>query len=144
MTDADGDVSTATVTLNVASVDDLPVAKADTFAATEDTVLNGSVAGNDTLSGDGGNVFALGTGAAHGTVTVNADGTFTYTPSANYNGPDSFTYTLTDADGDVSTATVTLNVGAVDDLPIAVNDTFVASEDSAISGILGSNYSFLE
>ncbi|HMX39807.1 MAG TPA: SdrD B-like domain-containing protein, partial [Saprospiraceae bacterium] len=50
LTDADGDVSTATVTLNVASVDDLPVAKADTFAATEDTVLNGSVAGNDTLS----------------------------------------------------------------------------------------------
>ena len=53
------------------------MAKNDTFAATEDTVLNGSVAGNDTLSGDGGNTFALGTNAAHGTVVVNADGTFT-------------------------------------------------------------------
>ncbi|MBP7914831.1 MAG: tandem-95 repeat protein, partial [Vitreoscilla sp.] len=139
LTDADGDVSTATVTLNVGAVDDLPVAVNDTFAATEDTLLNGSLAGNDTLSGDGGNSFAVGTGPAHGSVVVNADGTFTYTPSANYNGPDSFTYTLTDADGDVSTATVTLNVGAVDDLPVAVNDTFAADEDTALSGNLGSN-----
>ncbi|MBT9599367.1 MAG: tandem-95 repeat protein, partial [Vitreoscilla sp.] len=139
LTDADGDVSTATVTLNVGSVDDLPVAANDTFAATEDTVLNGSLGANDTLSGDGGNAFALGTGPAHGTVVVNADGTFTYTPAANYNGPDSFTYTLTDADGDVSTATVTLNVGAVDDLPVASNDTFAATEDTVLSGSLGSN-----
>ncbi|WP_374568230.1 Ig-like domain-containing protein [Ideonella sp.] len=139
LTDADGDVSTATVTLNVASVDNLPVAKADTFAATEDTVLNGSVAGNDTLSGDGGNVFALGTGAAHGTVVVNADGTFTYTPAANYNGPDSFTYTLTDADGDVSTATVTMNVASVDDLPTAKNDTFSATEDTVLNGTVAGN-----
>jgi dTDP-4-dehydrorhamnose 3,5-epimerase-like enzyme len=139
LTDADGDVSTATVTVSVGSVDDLPVAGTDTFAATEDTVLNGSVAGNDTLSGDGGNVFALGTGAAHGTVVVNADGTFTYTPAANYNGPDSFTYTLTDADGDVSTATVTLNVGSVDDLPAAGDDTFSATEDTALNGNLAGN-----
>ncbi|MEK8033714.1 Ig-like domain-containing protein [Ideonella sp. DXS29W] len=139
LTDADGDVSTATVTLNVGSVDDLPTAKNDTFAATEDTALTGNLASNDTLSGDGGNVFAVGTGPAHGTVIVNADGTFTYTPAANYNGPDSFTYTLTDADGDVSTATVTLNVGAVDDLPAANNDTFSATEDTAFTGNLASN-----
>ncbi|MBT9595805.1 MAG: tandem-95 repeat protein, partial [Vitreoscilla sp.] len=139
LTDADGDVSTATVTLNVGAVDDLPVASNDTFAATEDTALNGSLAGNDTLSGDGGNAFALGSGPAHGTVVVNADGTFTYTPAANYNGPDSFTYTLTDADGDVSTATVTLNVGAVDDLPVASNDTFAATEDTALNGSLAGN-----
>ena len=44
----------------------------------------------------GGNVWSLTTGAIHGTVTVNADGTFSYVPAANYNGPDSFTYTITD------------------------------------------------
>src|SRR5438105_6078674 len=37
------------------------------------------------------------TDPSHGSVTVNADGTFTYTPAANYHGADSFTYTVTDA-----------------------------------------------
>ncbi|MBK8577074.1 MAG: cadherin-like domain-containing protein [Candidatus Accumulibacter sp.] len=47
--------------------------------------------------GDGGNTSALPTGPSHGSVVVNADGSFTYTPDADYHGPDSFTYTLTDA-----------------------------------------------
>lgn len=34
---------------------------------------------------------------AHGTVTVQPDGSFTYTPAQGYAGPDSFTYTVTDA-----------------------------------------------
>jgi hypothetical protein len=33
---------------------------------------------------------------AHGTVTVNADGTFVYIPAANYFGDDTFTYRLND------------------------------------------------
>jgi VCBS repeat-containing protein len=32
----------------------------------------------------------------HGTLTLNADGSFTYTPAANYNGRDSFTYQAND------------------------------------------------
>ncbi|MBK8386163.1 MAG: cadherin-like domain-containing protein [Candidatus Accumulibacter sp.] len=32
-------------------------------------------------------------GPSHGSVVVNADGSFTYTPDADYHGPDSFTYT---------------------------------------------------
>ena len=36
-------------------------------------------------------------GVGHGgSVTLNADGSFTYTPAANYNGPDSFTYKAND------------------------------------------------
>jgi len=30
-----------------------------------------------------------------GTVTLNADGSFTYTPNANFNGSDAFTYAAT-------------------------------------------------
>ena len=39
-------------------------------------------------------------GPAHGTLTLNADGSFTYTPDANFNGPDSFTYKANDGDAD--------------------------------------------
>ena len=141
LTDADGDVSTATVMINVASVNDVPVAVADTVAAVEDTPFVGNVGSNDTLSGDGGNVFALvaGSGPAHGGIVFNADGTFTYTPSANYNGADTFTYSLTDADGDVSTATVTINVASVNDVPVAVADTVAAVEDTPFVGAVGTN-----
>ena len=120
LTDADGDVSTATVTVNITAVDDLPVAAADTISATEDGgAVTGSLAGNDTPSGDGGNVWALGsTLPTKGSVVITATGGYTYTPAANQNGSDTFTYTLTDADGDVSTATVTVNITAVNNAPV--------------------------
>ena len=103
--------STASVTVEVAApADHVPTAVADTFAGHENAVITGNVASNDTPSADGGNAWALASGAAHGTVTLNADGTFSYTPGANYSGPDSFTYTITDVDGSTSTATVTLAV----------------------------------
>ncbi|WP_159694092.1 Ig-like domain-containing protein, partial [Cognatazoarcus halotolerans] len=69
---------------------------------------------------------------ANGSVTVNADGTFSYTPDANYNGPDSFTYTITDADGDVSTATATINVAPTSDAPIAQDDVATTAEDTPV------------
>jgi VCBS repeat-containing protein len=139
ITDADGDVSTATVTLTVKPVDDLPIAVDDALEAREDTPLSGTLTGNDTPSGDGGNVWAKASDPAHGSVVVNPDGSFVYTPSPDYHGPDSFTYTITDADGDVSTATVTLTVKPVDDLPIAVDDALEAREDTPLSGTLTGN-----
>ncbi len=134
LTDADGDVSTATALLTVNPIDDLPVAVDDTFLTDEDSALTQTLAPNDTPTGDGGNTWALATGPSHGSVVVNADGSFTYTPDADYHGPDSFTYTLTDADGDVSTATALLTVNPIDDLPVAVDDTFLTDEDSALTG----------
>ncbi|MES2501883.1 MAG: VCBS domain-containing protein [Pseudomonadota bacterium] len=133
MTDADGDVSTATVTINVASVDDLPVAVADSINTNEDTPVTGSLAGNDTASGDGGNVWSLTTGTTNGTVTVSAAGVYNYTPNANYFGSDSFTYSITDADGDVSTATVTINVAGTNDAAV-ITGTSIGSVTEA-SGV---------
>ena len=139
ITDADGDTSTATVTINVVSVNDVPVAVNDVVSTNEDTPLTGSVAGNDTPSGDGGNVWSKTTDPAHGTLVFNPDGTYTYTPNANYNGPDSFTYTITDADGDTSTATVTINVVSVDDVPVAVDDVVSTNEDTPLTGSVSGN-----
>src|SRR4029079_5891496 len=111
----------------------------DSFSTSEDTPLSGTLAGNDTPSGDGGNVWTKTTNPSNGTAVVNADGTFTYTPNANFNGSDSFTYTITDVDGDTSTATVTVTVNPVDDLPVAVNDNISTSENTPLSGTLAGN-----
>ena len=64
-------------------------------------------------------------------MTVTADGTVTYTPTANFVGTDTFTYTVTDGTGGTDTATVTITVTAVNDAPVAVDDTATVDEDTA-------------
>lgn len=98
----------------------IPVARDDSYTTDEDTKLTASVAGNDTPSVDGVNVYAVATPPAHGTLNLAADGSFTYTPKANFHGQDSFTYSLTDANGDTSTATAIINVISINDPPVAI------------------------
>jgi len=50
------------------------------------------------------------TGAANGTLTVNADNTVTFAPALNYIGPDSFVYQVRDSAGQTSQATVSVTV----------------------------------
>ncbi|WP_345318229.1 beta strand repeat-containing protein, partial [Novipirellula rosea] len=130
-TDVNGEVETQTVTVTVNPVDD---ANDDTATTNEDTPVSGDVSANDTYAGAVG--YALNTGAANGSATVNADGTFTYTPDADFNGTDSFTYDATDVNGDIETQTVSITVNAVDD---ANDDTATTDEDMTISGDVSTN-----
>ena len=51
-------------------------------------------------------------GPSHGSLTLNADGSFTYTPVADYSGTDSFTYKATDGFLTSTTATVTITIAS--------------------------------
>jgi VCBS repeat-containing protein len=55
-----------------------------------------------------------------------------YTPVANFNGADSFNYTVSDGHGGTSTATASFNIGAINDAPVAVTDSYTTNEDTAI------------
>jgi VCBS repeat-containing protein len=124
----------ATVTINVISVNDAPIADPLTISTNEDTTYSGALTGSDVESDS--LTFALGTQAAHGTVTVNADGTFTYVPVANYHGSDSFTFVVNDGTVDSLPATVTITVNAVNDSPVANGATFATDEDTTHTGTL--------
>ena len=70
---------------------------------------------------------------AHGTLTLNGDGSFTYSPHANYAGADSFSYAVPDGRGGTSIATVTLSVLAVADAPMLAVAAAGGGEDTAIA-----------
>src|SRR3989442_8216419 len=74
----------------------------------------------------------LGTGPGHGALPIYLDGSFTYTPAANFNGADSFTYKANDGALDSNLATVALTITAVNDAPVAANDSYTTAEDTAL------------
>lgn len=94
-----------------------PIAGDDTFATPEDTVLLGTVSGNDSDPNLRPITASVVTGPLHGMLVLNPGGTFTYTPAANYNGPDSFSYKQNDATYDSNVATVSITVTPVNDAP---------------------------
>ena len=122
---------TDTVAITVTGVDDPPVAANDgTFVVNGFYTHWGSVLSND-HDPEGQLITAeLAAGPAHGTVTLNGDGTFTYTPMPGYFGPDSFTYRAVSSTGASEPATVTLLVNAP---PVAVGDAYSVNEDTTLT-----------
>ena len=81
--------------------------------------------GNDTDPESSPLTTVLVATTTHGTLTLNANGSFSYTPHGNYNGTDSFTYKAKDSgNAESNVATVTIAVTAVNDAPTAVNDSY--------------------
>ena len=134
--DGAADSNVATVSLTVNAVNDAPVAGNDAFAGSEDTnlvVAAPGVLANDADSVEGSSVTAvLVTGPAHGTLTLNGDGSFSYLPAANFNGVDSFSYRASDGDAQSGVATATILVAAMSDAPVAQNDAYTTTEDTTL------------
>ena len=139
--------SQATITVNVAAVNDFPVASDDFYTFDEDVgdvVL--VVADNDFLFDDPVTITVAGTthtidgldfeNSTESTPTTVEDATgdpitlpngtlgisgtaIIYSPKADYNGTDFFTYTLQDPDGDSDTGRVDITINPVNDPPTA-------------------------
>ena len=143
-TDADGDMSMSTITIQVR--DDAPIANDDSDSLGDtDTVATGNVTINDDEGYDepgmvtnvrfnGADTAVPTTGTAtivgnFGTLVIAADGSYTYTRSSDSSGQDVFTYTLTDKDGDSDNANLTVTLADVqDDTPIITNSTKMIDE----------------
>jgi hypothetical protein len=117
----------ATVTIDVASVEDAPVAQAVSRSVAEDTATTVTLVGTD-ADGDA-LTYAIATPPQHGTLTGDAPG-LTYKPANDYSGPDSFTYTVSDGEQTSAPASVTLQVTPVNDAPVAT-DLSVATDEEA-------------
>jgi len=140
VSDGNGGTSTSTVTVDVAAVNDGPVAGAPVFSTLEDTAITVTsaqlLAGASDIDGDVLSVSGVAlSDAAAGALIDNLDGTWTFAPSSNWNGALSLNYSVSDGTASVA-GSAALTVTAVNDGPVAVTSDISADEDVAVSGSL--------
>ncbi|MEO0620163.1 MAG: tandem-95 repeat protein, partial [Pseudomonadota bacterium] len=127
ITDNEGGVSTATVSLTVIGVNDPPRAEDDDFTTPEDTPLTFDPRENDSdVEGDDLTVTEIdgqpitpggpGVPVDGGVVRQNPDGSLTFTPTPDFNGTPVFSYTIADPEGLTSTASISITVTPTPDV----------------------------
>ncbi|MCC6077129.1 retention module-containing protein [Pseudomonas sp. GCM10022188] len=130
VTDTDG--TSASASLDIAIVDDLPVAANDSNSLSEDaSSVSGNVLTNDIAGADGGAVVTNPGSYAgtYGQLVLNANGSYTYTLyttpatqalvqglSQGQSLSESFNYGMRDADNDPGSATLTLTIQGANDV----------------------------
>ncbi|MEZ6150055.1 MAG: Ig-like domain-containing protein [Pirellulaceae bacterium] len=137
LSDGAGGTATGTVTVNVAAVNDPPVAGADSISGFRNlpiTLTAASLLANDN---PGGGIYEASqtlsitavsaTADTHGSVVLASDGTITYTPDTGFSGAASFVYTLRDSGGATSTGTVSVNVREF--VPSTIQGTVYSDND---------------
>jgi hypothetical protein len=101
--DGQGGTATATVSVTVAPVNDLPVGIPDAFerrsSDRELTVAGPGVLGNDSDPEGDGLTAQLYSGTPNGRVAMRPDGSFVYTPNPTHRGGDEFFYRAFDGTG---------------------------------------------
>lgn len=117
--------------LNVTNTDSAtnPTASDDAYSINENASLAVAAPGvltNDASVNSTPLSASLVSTTQHGSLTLNADGSFTYAPNSGYYGTDRFTYE--DAEGSLTsnTAIVTITINRVDQPPVAANDSYTA------------------
>jgi len=129
-----------------------PVAVDDDVAVVEDALATGNVLANDSdvdagdvlaVTAVGGDAIAPGGSRSiagnYGTLTLNADGSYSYSPAsaaaqalrAGQTATESFTYTVADTSGATSTATLSFAITGANDAPVAKALTGTVSESGS-------------
>ncbi|MFC0169844.1 cadherin-like domain-containing protein, partial [Pseudoduganella danionis] len=113
-----------------------PHADADSYTLDEDAPQQSyaSVLANDQDPNGQSLTAVLEQGPSHGTLILNADGSFVYQPDADYNGNDSFSYHASNGKDNSDSTSVSLTIKPVNDAPVALADTASTNENTVVSG----------
>ena len=134
----DAGCDTATVTIDVAQINDGLIAVDDTYSTNQNTTLNEDASAND-IDIDGETlIYSLSDSTANGELILNDDGTFTYIPNTGFFGTDFFEYVVCDP-GFCDTAIVVITVIQLNTTPSVVPDEFIMNEDDILNGDVSTN-----
>ena len=129
--------------LTVTTVNDPPVANPESLfvfeagTVTSTTMSNTSLLDNDTDAESLTLTATLVSTPTHGTLNLNADGTFSYVHDGSETTTDSFTYQAFDGMDYSNTTTVTINIQPVNDCPTVTDPNpmnWTWGEDSSLGG----------
>lgn len=131
VTATDGTLSdSGHIDIEVASINDTPVAAMVTATTAEDTALELDLVATD-VDGDELSYAATGDGLA-----CDEDGRCTYTPAADFHGDVSFAFTVTDGHGGTDEGRLDITVTPVNDAPTAEDVAFSTDEDTAATFVV--------
>jgi len=146
--DGIGAAATATLTISLAGRNDAPVVANVALSGSENAAsIGGTLTGTDVDTGAtltfarvAGSVRINGTPVADGTVTVNANGSYSYVTGAADQALNAgetrvvtFNYVANDGIANSVARTVTLTVTGANDAPVAVADTGATTENAALT-----------
>jgi|GEM_PF-2396860 len=132
VSDGNGGSDVGNVSITVTSVNDQPVAADDTATTVEDTLVTVNVLANDSDPDNDTLVIQSISGEINGTAVINL-GQVDFTPTANFNGSAGFSYTVSDGNGGSDVGNVSITVSAVNDDPVAVDDSAVAGHNQMVT-----------
>ena len=126
------DSNTATISVTITPVNDLPAASDGTLTTNEDATANGTLSASDV---DGNALtYSVVTNGTKGSAAITdpATGAYTYTPALNAYGTDTFTFKANDGTVNSGNATVTVTISGINDPP-----SFTKGADQTIYGLAG-------
>ena len=120
---------TGVITINIASINDAPVAGDGVKSVVEDAPPFGIDLSEFCLDADGDSLtLSIETQPTKGILSTPSGLAVAYKPDANATGQDSFVYRISDGSAS-DTGVVTINMTPVNDGPVGVNDSLAVNED---------------
>lgn len=131
ISDTTGATASASIAVQIAAVNDTPVANDDAASVEEDQAVIINVLSNDT-DADGDTLTIVSATTNDGTVSITGT-SVVYSPTLNFNGTASIEYSIQDPLGASDSATITVTVTPVNDAPVATDDTVSTTEDTPLT-----------
>jgi gliding motility-associated-like protein len=138
-----------TLVITVNPVNDQLIIINDTISTNEGVAIAGTILTAGDYDPDStvlaANPFII-TGPFHGTILVNANGTYNYTPDPFYNGADTIVIQVCDGGTPLPVTcdndTLFVTVNAANNAPVISNDAITINEDTPVSGSILSGTDF--
>ncbi|PLW78172.1 Ig-like domain-containing protein [Cohaesibacter celericrescens] len=142
VTDSGGLSDSQTLTIDVGDLNEAVTANDGTSTTSENASLKGTATASD-LDGDS-ITYSLSAGPTQGSVTVNADGSYSFVPGTDFDDlavgesrTVSFDFTADDGNGLTDTGTISIEVTGTNDAPTAVDLTASDVTENNAGAVIG-------